>query len=110
MPVTMPRATGDMPNGPGRRWVLLELRAGLPQQSASHDQLLDLLGALEDVEDLRVARPLLEQLVLAVPDAPGQLHAPERDLAARPARLRLGHRRLQRVRLAVVGHPGGLQG
>jgi hypothetical protein len=36
------------------------------------DQLLDLLGALEDVEDLGVARPLLEQLGLAVADAAGR--------------------------------------
>src|SRR3954454_22717283 len=89
---------------------LPEFRGSLLQQLSRHDQQLELLGALEDVEDLRVPRPLLEQLVLAVPDAAAQLHAAERDVDAGAARLRLGHRGLQRVGLAVVGHPGRLQG
>src|SRR4051794_18541835 len=104
MPVTVPADPGRMPEG-SRAGGLLELGAGLPEQSAGHDQLLDLLGALEDVEDLRVARPLLQQRVLAVAHAARELDALERDLAARAACLRLGHRRLERVRLAVVGHP-----
>ena len=33
----------------------------LAEQPARHDELLNLLGSLEDVEDLRVARPLLQQ-------------------------------------------------
>ena len=48
------------------RRCLLELGAGQAEHPAGHDQLLDLLGALEDVEDLGVAGPLLEQLGLAV--------------------------------------------
>src|SRR5437763_11196348 len=41
------------------------------QQPGDHEQL-DLLRALEDVEDLDVAGPLLQQLALAVADRPGQ--------------------------------------
>ena len=40
---------------------LAEVGARLAEQEARRDQQLDLLGALEDVEDLRVAGPLLEQ-------------------------------------------------
>ena len=61
------------------------------------------------VEYFGVAGPLLQQLVLAVADAAGQLDAPQRDVGADPTGLRLGHRGLQRVRLAVVGHPRRLQ-
>ena len=49
---------------------LPELRRGLPQQLPRHDEQLDLLRAFEDVEDLDVAGPFLEQLAFAVPDAP----------------------------------------
>src|SRR3954464_14290388 len=84
---------------------LLELGAGQPEHAPGHDQLLDLLGALEDVEDLGVTRPLLEQLALGVPDRARELHARQRDVGADPARLRLGHRGLEGVRPAVVRHP-----
>ncbi len=57
------------------RGRLLQLGRGQTQEPAGDDQLLDLLGALEDVEDLGVAGPLLQQLVLAVADAAGQLDA-----------------------------------
>ena len=66
------RGTAPEPPAAG---PLLQLGRGLAEQPAGDDQLLDLLGALEDVEDLRVARPLLQQLVLAVADAAGQLDA-----------------------------------
>ena len=57
-----------------------------------------------------VATPLLEQLeLLAVADRPAPLDAAQRDVGADPARLRLGHRRLERVRLPVVRHPRGLE-
>jgi hypothetical protein len=46
----------------------LELRARLPQQPAGDDELLDLLGALEDVHDLGVSGPLLQQFVFCVAD------------------------------------------
>ena len=54
---------------------LLQLGARQPQDPAGDDQLLDLLGALEDVEDLGVAGPLLQQLGLAVADGAAQLDA-----------------------------------
>src|SRR3954451_21423480 len=92
------------------RTPLLELCGGLFQQLARDDEQLDLLRALEDVEDLRVARPLLEQLGLAVPARADQRDAAQADVGRRAARLRLGHRGLQRVRLAVVGHPARLHG
>src|SRR4051794_13038429 len=91
---------------PRPRWPpLSELGRALAEQLAGDDQQLDLLRALEDVEDLGVARPLLEQVALAVADAAAELDAAERDLDAGPPGLRLRHRGLQRVRLAVVGHP-----
>src|SRR5690606_20139258 len=43
-----------------------ELRGGEPEHAARDDEELDLLRPLEDVEDLRVARPLLEEVVLLV--------------------------------------------
>src|SRR5690606_40042988 len=52
------RVTGSTRTGFPSSRVLLQLGAGLVQHPASHDELLDLLGALEDVEDLRVAAPL----------------------------------------------------
>ena len=54
---------------------LLQLGAGQAEHPARHDQLLDLLGALEDVEDLGVAGPLLQQLGLAVAERARQLDA-----------------------------------
>src|ERR1700676_4271959 len=41
--------------GSGGRWGLLELARALPEQLAGDDQQLDLLGALEQVQDLGVA-------------------------------------------------------
>src|SRR5207342_3169197 len=81
----------------------------LTEQLPSHDKQLNLLRPLEDVEDLGVARPLLEQLALAVAEAAAELDAAEGDVDAGAARLCLRHRGLQRVRLAVIGHPGRLQ-
>jgi ribosomal-protein-alanine N-acetyltransferase len=46
----------------------LELCAGLPQQPTRDDELLDLLGALEDVHDLGVSGPLLQEFVFCVAD------------------------------------------
>src|SRR4029077_3853707 len=82
---------------------LLELRRALVQDATRDHQQLDLLRALEDVEDLRVARPLLEQLGLAVAKAAAQLHAAQRDRVADAPGFRLAHAGLERVRLAVVG-------
>src|SRR5947209_18884504 len=63
---------------------LLQLAAGLAQQQPGHDQQLNLLGALEDVEDLDVTGPLLQQLALAVAERPGQRHAAQRDVGPGP--------------------------
>jgi hypothetical protein len=45
---------------------LLEFGGGLAEQAPGHDQQLNLLGALEEVKDLGVASPLLEELALGV--------------------------------------------
>ena len=63
---------------------LLQLGRRLAEQLPRDDQLLDLLGALEDVEDLDVARPLLEQLALAVADDPAS--ATQRSAMSVPTR------------------------
>ena len=47
--------------------------------------------------------------LLAVAERAAQLDAAQRDVDAGAAGLGLGHRGLQRVRLAVVGHPRGLE-
>src|SRR3954452_11497999 len=86
-----------------------QLCRSLPEQLPSNDQQLDLLRALEDVEDLRVARPLLEQLLLGIAGGSAKADAAQRHVGAGAARLRLGHRSLKRVGLAVVGHPRGLE-
>src|ERR1700679_4064747 len=84
--------------------LLAQFGGGLAEQQPCDDQQLDLLGALEDVEDLGVARPLLEQAALALAEAAAELDAAERDVDAGAPGLGLGHRGLQRVGLAVVGH------
>src|SRR5437588_12949703 len=88
---TSPRRFVD---GGLRPALLLQLGRGLPQQQAGDDQQLDLLYAFEDVEDLDVAGPLLEQLSLAVTDRTGERDAAQRDVGAAAPRLCLGHRRL----------------
>src|SRR5262245_47026346 len=57
---------------------LLQLGAALVEDAARDDQLLDLLRALEDVQDLRVTAPFLQQLGLAVAQAAAQLDAAQR--------------------------------
>lgn len=51
----------------------LQLLAGVADDAAGDDEQLDLLRALEDVEDLGVAGPLLEQLGLGVAGRSGGL-------------------------------------
>src|SRR5699024_6658345 len=53
---------------------LFEFRRTLTQQFARDDELLDLLCALENVEDLRVATPLLQQRLLGVSDGSHQFY------------------------------------
>src|SRR5690606_27907469 len=77
----------------GFRWGLLQFLARLAQQPAGDDELLDLLRAFEDVQDLRVTRPLLQQRLLGVAEGAGELDAFERDVHDRATRLGLGHRR-----------------
>ena len=79
------------------------------EQVAGDDQALDLLGPLEDVENLGVACPLLNQLGLAVAQRAGELDAAKRHLVAHSTGLGLGHRRFHRVGLAVVSEPGRLE-
>src|ERR1700760_4589083 len=99
-----PRAAPDV------KRALFELGGRLAQQLTGDDEQLDLLGALEQVEDLGVAGPLLHELALAEAGGAAQGHAAQGDVGPHPARLGLGHRRLQRVGLLVVGHPRRLEG
>ena len=62
-----------------------EIRGGLVQEQAGDDQLLDLLGALEDVEDLCVPCPLFEQFRLVVAHRTAELDAPKGNVRARAA-------------------------
>src|SRR5579875_758618 len=57
-----------------------QLVRALAEQLARDHELLDLLRALEDVEDLRVPGPLLEQLLLAVAGCAAERDAAERHL------------------------------
>src|SRR5580692_3227543 len=96
--------TGPSPPGavpPADGTALAEFARVLAEELAGDDQELDLLGALEDVEDLRVAGPLLEQLGLAEADGAAELDAAEGDVDARAPRLRLRHRGLEAVGLRV---------
>src|SRR4051812_32863505 len=86
-----------------------ELRRRESEQLARHHEQLNLLGALEDVEDLRVAGPLLKQFGLAIARGAAELDRPERDVYAGASGLRLCHRCLERIGLAVVRHPGSFE-
>src|SRR3546814_21016781 len=90
-------------------WSLLQLCRACAGKTPRNDQHLILLCALEDVEERGVARPFFEQLAFAVADAATQLYTLECNVDAGAPRLGLGLTRRQRVRLAVVGHPGRLQ-
>src|SRR6478752_7210167 len=83
------------------RELLLQLCRRLSEQTARDDQRLDLLRALEDVEDLRVACPLLQQRALRVPQRAGEFDGLEGDGGAGPACLRFRHGRFERIRLLV---------
>ena len=72
--------------------------------------MLDLLCALEDVEDLGVPGPLLEQSDLGIACGATDLDSLVGQLGNHAARLGLRHRRLGRVRLLVIGHPRGTDG
>src|SRR3954469_8814550 len=85
-------ALGDVPSADG----------------AGDDELLDLLGALEDVVDLRVAVHALHRVLAGVAgateDLDGPLGGPHRDAAG----LELGHRALAGLeRHTVATHPRG---
>src|SRR5690606_28957329 len=72
------RREAPTPRGrPAVARALLQLGGTLAEQPPGDDQLLDLLGALEDVQDLRVPAPLLQQRVLAVAQRATQLDALE---------------------------------
>src|SRR5690606_30825022 len=76
------------------------------------DDALDLTRALEDVVDLDVAEPLLEELVVLSDRALGAADLDRLDARADGglAGHRLAHRRLLRVRQALIGHPGRAPG
>src|SRR5690554_5126297 len=86
-----------------------QLARAQPEQTARDDEELDLLRPLEDIEDLRVSSPLLEEIVLGVAGGAAELDAAEGDLRPGASGLRLRHRGLDRVGATVVGHPSRLQ-
>src|SRR5918995_1306317 len=63
--------------------ALTEVGGCLVEEHAGDDELLDLLGPLEDVEDLRVPCPLFQELRLVVPNRAAQLDTTQRDVGAR---------------------------
>ena len=83
---------------------LLDAEAG---DGPGDDELLDLLGALEDVEDLGVAVPALDGVLAGVAVAAEDLDGPLGDPHGGAAGLELGLRALGVHVLAVAGEPGG---
>src|SRR5579859_7189869 len=75
---------------------------------ARDDKPLDLRGALPDLIDLRVAEPLLDGVLLAVPVAAQHLDGVGGDLHGDVGREALGHRALGAVERPALGrHPAG---
>ena len=70
---------------------LLQLRAEISQQSAGNDQPIDLTCSLEEVIDLRIAHPFLEEELSRVAERPHQLDCFLRDSRDDFARLHFKH-------------------
>lgn len=56
------------PSSPPLAWqrLLLQFSGAFTQHATSNNELLNLLRAFEDVENLGIARPLLQQLIFAI--------------------------------------------
>src|SRR5690625_7240058 len=79
-----------------RRVMALAQLGGIQaQEPASHNELLNLMGAFEDVQDLGIASPFLQELILAVTQRANELHTAQGDVVSYPSGVCLGHRRLQ---------------
>src|SRR2546427_7495661 len=97
------RASADVEVGLPLRSV--ELGAGVVEQLARGDHALYLAGALVDVGDPHVAEPLLEQVLARHAHRAEQLDAALRYQTHHGAGLRLAHRRLEVVGLALARQP-----
>src|SRR4029450_1463350 len=90
--------------------ALVQLFAGVSKNAPCHDHQVDLLCALEDVVDLRVTHPLLEQELARIPERAEDLDRFLGALRHRQAGLGLAHRCFQVVVHATVHHPCGAPG
>src|SRR5687767_9455685 len=115
MPRNVVEASSDGPRRthkchPGAGWrsayrgQLLDSKAG---DRAADDELLDLLGALEDVHDLGVAVEALHGVLAHVAVAAQDLDRALRHPGGGAAGLELAHRALGVGVAAVVGEPRG---
>src|SRR5216683_5336489 len=77
------------------RSISIQLFAAIAQDAPSDNHQIDLLGTLEDVIDLGVAHPLLNQFPARVADRPQQLDCLLGDERDHLAGLSLGHRGLE---------------
>src|SRR5208337_2977302 len=89
-----------------RRTILVQFLAAVVQDSTRDNYHVDLLRTFEDVVDLGVAHPFLDQDFARVAQRPQQLYRLLRNLRDRQAGLRLRHRGLEAVALAGIEHPG----
>src|SRR3954451_21282959 len=87
-----------------RHFLLLDAH---PADRSADDELLDLLGALEDVVDLRVAVPALDGVLADVAVATEDLDGPLGDPHRGAAGLELRHRAFGVLELAVAAEPRG---
>src|SRR6266851_5450068 len=85
--------------------ISVQLLAAVVEDAAGHDEQIYLLSALEDIVDLRVAHPLLDQCLARVTKRTEQLDRLLRDLRDRLAGLRLGHRSFEVITHPHVEHP-----
>src|SRR5690606_15952301 len=95
-------------DAPNRR--LLQFTGCLVQQAPGNDQQLNLLGALENVEDLGVTGPFFQKLGFAIAHGGRQFDTFQCNSGCGAAGLGLGHGGLDGIGLAVVRHPGRLEG
>src|SRR5712691_4170917 len=97
--------TRPLPARKIKGWHILR-NIDLREQPARYHQALNLRGTLEDVEDLRVAEPLGEELfALGVFARCRNAHARGGDFHDQPARVSLAHRGFLRVGNAAIRHP-----
>src|SRR5260370_21431406 len=83
----------------------VQFLAAVVKYPARDNYHVDLLRALEDVVDLRIAHPFLDQDFARVAEWPEQLDRLLRDKRDGETGLRLRHRCFEAIALAGVEHP-----